>query len=250
MLLEKIVIGSNIESAYYALINNCFFVPTRQCPPMFYKENIKTWPKFNFMLGLLSKLISFEETETIRIVDNQLKISAQGTTYKYNFDKCYVFDPTGVQLENEIIETNPDTFIVLDDFELSTLGSHRSSIEPLAREGCLARQVHFYSSDRVDGSTYITDCVSESELTQNELNSFDYSDTMVRFIIERYLTSAGVYGTFMTHYKNGKPKYRKPKVKHVNRFVHPKDNNIYKNTDLVEILNFSMKEIIEESTKR
>ena len=40
----------------------------------------------------------------------------------------------------------------------------------------------------------------------------DYSDSMVRFVVSRHLTSIGIYGSFMDTYKSGKPKYRKPKI--------------------------------------
>ena len=249
MLLNKVVIGSTIEAAYYALLNDCYFVPNRQFAPIFYRENTETWPKLNFMLGLLSKLISFEDIETIRLVDNQLKIISQNTTYKYSFETCFIFDPTAIQLDNNIVTTKPKTFLVLDDFELSTMGKHRFDIEPITGGGNFAREVHFYSSDRVDGASYITDCVVESELTQDQLSSFDYSDTMARFVVERHLTSVGIYGTFMEYYKSGKPKYRKPKVKHVKRLVYPKDNNIYADTESVKIINLSLEQIIEKSTK-
>ena len=250
MLLDKVVIGSTLEAAYYALINECFFVPNRQCPPMFYRENVETWPKLNFMLGLLSKLLSFEDTETIRIVDNQLKITSQNKTYKYDFGKCFIFDPTGIQHENEIKVTRPKTFIVLDDFELSTLGAKRTEIPPIVAGEGLGKEVHFYSSDRVDGAAYITDCVVESELTLEQINSFDYSDTIVRFIVERHLTSVGVNGILMTYYKNGKPKYRKPKVRHVKRLAFAKDNNVYADTECVKMLDLSMEDIVEEGAKR
>ena len=250
MLLDKVVIGSSLQAAYYAIINDCFFVPNRQSPPLFYRENISTWPKLNIMLGLLSKLITFEDTETIRLTDNQLKISAQNMTYKYNFEQCFVFDTTGIQLENEVVETNPKTFLVLDDFELSTLGEHRFEIEPVTNGEGFAREIHFYSSDRVDGASYITDCIVESELTQEQVNDFDFSDTMTRFVVERHLTSVGIYGTLMTYYKNGNPKYRKPKVKHVKRLIYPQDNNVYSNTRSVKILNLSMEDVVEKSKER
>ena len=248
MLLDKVVIGSTSEAAYYALMNNCFFIPNRQFPPLFYKESTQTWPKLNLMLGLLSKLLSFEDVETIRLADDQVKITAQNEIYKYNFQQCFVFDPTNIQLDNEIEHLKPKTFIVLDDFELSTLGEHRFEIEPIEAKPGFACQVHFYSSDRVDGASYITDCLVESELTQEQINSFDYSDTMVRFVIERHLTSVGVYGTFMEYYKSGKPQYRKPKVRHVKRLIYPKDNNLYKDTQYVKMINLSMEEIVEESS--
>ncbi len=248
MLLDKVVIGSTAEAAYYALVNDCFFIPNRDHPLLFYKENRDTWPKLNLMIGLLSKLLSFENLQAIRLDHNQLKISAQNMTYKYEFDQCYIFNSTGVQLDNNIINAHPRTFLVLDDFELSNLGPQRSEIASIVGEQGFAREVHFYCSSRVDGATYITDCVVESELTQEQINDFDYSDTIARFVVERHLASVGVYGRFMKYYKSGKPKYRKPKVRHVKRLIYPKDNNIYEDTHHVKMVSLSMEEIIEECT--
>ena len=110
--------------------------------------------------------------------------------------------------------------------------------------------MHFYSSDRVDGSDFITDCVVESELDQDQIKMFDYSDTAIRFVVERHLESIGVRGRFMKRYKSGKEKYRKPKVQHVRRVVCEKDNNVYSSTESVVMMNATLGEIIEKSTKR
>jgi hypothetical protein len=245
MFLDKVVIGSTIESVYYALINDCFFVPNRKFSPMFYNENIETWPKLITMTGLLSKLISFEEPEAIRVFDDQLRIAAGNKTYKYGFNRCFVFDASGITLENPVREARPKTFTVLDDFELSTMGEHRFEISPITGKSGFAKELHFYSSNRVDGAKYITDCVVESELTYEQINSFDYSDTMARFVVERHLTSVGIHGTFMEYYKSGKPKYRKPKVLHVNRFSHEKDNNVYGDSRYVKMMNLTLEQMVE-----
>ena len=207
MLLDKVVIGSNSSAAYYALMNECYFIPTRQVSPIFYKGETHTWPRLNTMLGLLSKRIAFENRETIRLLDNQIKISAQNVVYRYNFGECFIFDSTGIQFENKITKINPKTFIVYDDFELSVLGPKRYHLDPITGGEGLAKELHFYCSERVDGSDYITDCVVESELTKEQLHDFEYSDSMVRFVVERHLKSIGVNGRFMKYYNNGTPKY-------------------------------------------
>ena len=106
-------------------------------------------------------------------------------------------------------------------------------------------QVHFYTSERVDGASFVTDCVSESILTQSQLHSFDFSDTIARFVVERHLQSVGVLGLVAGKYKSGKIKYRKPKVKHVRRYISKIDNNIYKQTKSVKFLRRSLGEIID-----
>ncbi len=257
MLLTGVVIGSTVEAAYYALVNDHHFIPTRKIPPMFYEilttpilgtpSTPEAWSKLNLMLGLLSKKIATSEAQTIRIDEDVVKITVGITTFKYTFENIFIFDPTGVSFENEIKLAKEKTYLVLDDFELSVLGPKRKALESIVRSLGFCKELHFYCSDRVDGADFITDCVVESELTLQELSSFDYSDSMVRFFVKRYLTDIGVNGRFMKYYKNGNPKFRKPRVTHVRRVVIERDNNIYRDTENVKFKNLSIEDIIEES---
>ena len=259
MLLKGVVIGSTCAAAYYALVNGYYFVPTRKTPPVFYRRlerpllgtavEADAWNKVNIRLGLSSKRLSLGEQASIRVSEEQLKIVCENVTFRYEFETVYVFDPSGIVLENEVRAPHPRTFTVFDDFELSSLGPKKYELPSVTGSSGLVKEMHFYCSDRVDGANFITDCVTESELTHEQLNSFDYSDSMIRFIVKRHLTSVGVHGIFMKYYDSGKPKYRKPKVVHVRRLVFERDNNIYKDTVRVKFLNLSLKEIDEISTK-
>lgn len=233
MLLKTVVIGSNVESANFALINDYYFINVREYLQPFY-ENISDWSRVILELGFSGKLLSYEECPRIRIEDNNIKISSDSKVYKYSFNTCYVLDPTRVNHENQILKPKNKVFLVLDDFELSQLGKVRSSIPDSSERSNFCRKILFYTSNRVDGANYITDCVVESLLTQESLNNFDYSDTMVKFVVERYLKSQGIRGVFMNLYKNGTPKYRKPLVKHVRRLVIEKDNNLYKDSETIK----------------
>jgi hypothetical protein len=241
MLLDKIVIGSTVKSAAFALSKGYYFINVREQLQPFY-DQISEWSRLILELGLSGKLLSYEETPKVRIEDDIIKIATDSHTIKYQFGRCYALDPTRVQHENEFIKTNPKTFLVLDDLELSQMGK-RENIPELVTDLDFARRIVFYTSDRVDGASYITDCVVESVLTHEHLNSFDYSDTMVKFVVERYLKSQDINGIFMNLYKNGTPKYRKPIAKHVNRLVFEKDNNVYKDSEAVK---FRTQDTIDE----
>tara|TARA_A100000172_G_C2973805_1_gene86867 strand:- start:12 stop:554 length:543 start_codon:yes stop_codon:yes gene_type:complete len=178
-----------------------------------------------------------------------IRVTTGNTVFKYAFEKLFVFNASGIELENDIRLAKDKTFIVYDDFELSILGPRRYELPALVENRDFAKSLHFYCSGRVDGSDFITDCVVESELTQEQLNLFDYSDSIVRFVVERHLKSIGVQGRFMKNYESGKPKYRKPKVVHVRRLSYQKDNNVYVDTENIKFLNKSLGEIIEESSK-
>ena len=208
----------------------------------------EAWTRLNLMLGLLSRRFASDDLRHVRVFESSMKITAGNTVTKIDFEKLFIFDMSKVQLENSISVARPKTFLVLDDFELSILGEKRYQLEPALNNRGFARRIDFYCSDRVDGADFITDCVVESELNQEQLNSFDYSDTMARFLVERHLESIGVYGRSMGKYKSGKVKYRKPKVVHVKRFVRELDNNSYQETDNVKFLDLSLRQIIEESS--
>lgn len=245
MLLKKVVIGSTVESANFALAEGYYFISTREYMQPFYGP-VDKWSRAILELGFSGKLLSYNECPTVRIEDNNLKVSSDNKVYKYQFETCYVLDPTKVHHENEIVKAKKKTFLVLDDFELSQLGKATKAIPNMVTGSGFARKIIFYTSDRVDGATYITDCVVESLLTQENLNNFDYSDTMAKFIVERYLKSQNINGLFMNLYKNGTPKYRKPSVKHVRRLIMENDNNTYKDSETVK---FKVQDINEIEPK-
>lgn len=245
MLLENVVVGSTVKAANFALSKNYYFINVREYMQPFYTD-IKSWSRSILDLGLSGKLLSYDQCPNIKIQDNVLKISSDNKVYRYMFETCYVLDPTRVQHENEVLQTQNKTFLVLDDLEVSQIGKGTKKIKSLSKPRHFARKIIFYTSDRVDGANYITDCVVESILTQEDLNNFDYSDTMIKFVVERYLKSENINGLFMNLYKNGTPKYRKPIVKHVRRFLIGQDNNIYQDSETVK---FKVQDIDEFKPK-
>lgn len=254
MLLDRVVIGSSVEAALYALLTDSYLVDRDLGPSLFYKKlstpvlfsdsQAEVYTRITLMLALLGKRLPVNSQDSIRVRNEELRIISDNTTFKYPFGSMCVFDPTGVDFENEVENTADKTFLVIDDFELSVLGSKKESIQPIESGEGFVKELHFYCSDRVDGANYITDCVAESELTQEQLYLFDYSDTMVRFVVERHLQSLDIRGSFMNYYKNGTPKYRKPNVRHVKRLVREKDNNTYRDSEVIKFINLTIEEII------
>ena len=50
-------------------------------------------------------------------------------------------------------------------------------------------------------------------------------------------------------YKNGEPKFRKPKVEHKKRLVRKVDNNKYRDTDKIKMMNLTVQEILDGHCK-
>jgi hypothetical protein len=255
MLLNKVVVGSTVESALYAMLTDSYLIDRYPGPPLFYKRlstpifasisRSEVYTKLALMISLLGKRLPVSDNDSVRVRDKELRVISENSTFKYTFNSMCIFDSTGIDLENEVSTVRDKTFLVFDDFELSVLGKKKELIQPIdGREG-FVKELHFYCSNRVDGANYVTDCVSESELTQEQLYLFDYSDTMARFVIERHLQGLEIKGSFMKYYKNGTPKYRKPNVKHVKRIVREKDNNLYKDSENIKFVNFTLEELID-----
>tara|TARA_Y100000114_G_C11756814_1_gene327267 strand:- start:762 stop:1544 length:783 start_codon:yes stop_codon:yes gene_type:complete len=256
MLLNYLVVGSCINSALYAYVNDFYYLPNLNMPPLFY-EKIKykfllsekkdfTWSRLMLTMALQGKLLSYQDLKSIKFGENTLKVILESSSIKYQFKNCYIFDTSNLVLENEVIVPNESKYIVYDDFELSNLGAKHKWIDPKISQDVLSKEIHYYISDRVDGADYVTDCVVKSELTKEQLNSFDYSDTMCRFAVERHLQEIKIYGSFMNFYKNGLPKFRKPKVVHRKRLVIEKDMNSYKDSKHIKFLNLSAMEILND----
>ena len=261
MLLERIVIGSNVESLLYAFLYDSYHLPNTSHLPIFYEkieQNLLgsertdyTWSRLQTILALSGRLLNYENVRNIKIQGQEIKIATDSSFFKYEFEECIIFDTTDVNLENTLVEQKEDKYHVYDDFELSRLGSKHKYLPPKNTKHILAPKIMFYISNRVDGANYVTDSVAESILTKKQLENIEYSDSIVRFAILRYLESIGIQGNFMNFYKNGTKKYRKPKVTHKSRTIRRVEQNIYENTEKVKIIKPSIKEILDEfSTTR
>ena len=256
MFVESVVIGNSVESMFYALKKQAFHITTPRLPLLFYKK--LQVPLFGFtnepgaytrlclIHGLCGKLLNFEKIQNIRVTEDIIKIHHGGGLCSVKFGSCEIFDPTCVIHENETVQAKQETYMVVDDFELRNLGRSVRKISPMMDGSGFVNQMHFYTSDRIDGANYVTDAATESVLTLDQLRDFDYSDTSVKFLIERHLHASGVFGTVAGRYKSGKVKYRKPIVKHVKRIMSKIDNNIYRDTERVRFVSESLKEIINE----
>lgn len=250
------MIGSDLESAVYAFLSNAFYLPTCLLGPLFYKNSSPlylgsnrgdySWSRIMTIMGLESRLLNYPNLKSIRLEEDTIKISSPTGVKRYKFGSCKVFDTTLINLTNEILEHRPSIYRVYDDFEISGLGGKRKYIQPKVTDEELATEIHYYISSRVHGAKYITDCVVESNLTRNQLNDFNYSDTMVRFSIARHLESIGIKGKLCGVYKSGKQKFRSPTILHKKRILFETEKNIYEDSEKVKFINYSMEEIFDK----
>ncbi len=257
MLLENLVIGSRLSELVYALVTDSFFISTREDPPMFYRKlsipvlncrvESEAWPKTAFFMSLMGKFITTDKGSKVRVTKHSVSFTKNNRSEKIDFKKCVIFDTTNIQTDAPVLEAREPHFMVIDDLELSGLGGKYKSLPSFDNSNLnFARRIEFYCSPRVDGALFITDCVVESLLTRSQMGEFSNSDTMARFVVEKHLKSSGVTGRLEKIYKNGKPKYRSPKIKNVKRFIYTRDRTLYQDTESLIFKNLSLREVFSE----
>ena len=257
MFLEKVVIGNSIESHLYAFFNDCYHIANTNFSPLFF-ENLdfklfgttnckEIWTRLNIISGFLGLNLNTESSVQIKIAGNIIKIIADNSLNKYSFNKCFIFDSVNVSVENAVQKVRKKLYRVIDDFEIKNLGKSVTNIPSFPCASEVVNRVYFYTSDRIDGAKYITDCVVESFLTSEQLYDFDYSDTAIKFAVQRRLLDDGYRGRPIGYLKSGKPKHYKPELTHHMRQSRPLDRNMYSDSKNVKFLDLSAKEILNEA---
>ncbi len=247
MHLDDVVIGHSLSSLLYAYNNGYYFLSVFPHGPYFYETNLyyenpqQIWREYRLKLSLLGKALVSSDTSCPQIRGQKLVLNSTNGIQEYSFERCHVASGTRINHENEIMAPSPPSYKVIDDFEVRRLGKKYNNIRPIYRPSVmLGREIHFYTSSRISGASYITDCIVISELTYNMLHDIEYSDVAVKFLLESEMRKTrDIQGKKMGRYKSGKVKYHKPEATHCTRRIIEKDNNEYIDTDIVKFITLS-----------
>tara|TARA_Y100001937_G_scaffold125930_1_gene193897 strand:- start:2989 stop:3780 length:792 start_codon:yes stop_codon:yes gene_type:complete len=254
VFIKNIVIGHSLASIMYAFYNQYHFIANCTFRPFFFDD-----PEKQSFLGMKGKreifdeiqnILSFvganlteKETKRIRVSDNSLKLFGNDLLASYTFEKCYICDNANITFENPVKIAKPKTFLVIDDFKLSRLGTKKENLSPINTLDKLVFKACFYNSGRVDGAKRVTDAITLSRLEEKDLHDFNYSDTMAMFKLRSCLADAGYAGVYeKAPQPNSKPKLRRVTVEHVERILFEEDNNEYFDSDRIKFINPSVEE--------
>jgi hypothetical protein len=228
------VIGSSLESMLFSLaLENSMHLDNGFNPPEFFeKDKVKLWSNVKWYLSLFGRSANFELPDSIRILDGVCKISAGGQVQKIKFEKCIIFDALDIVVDNDVIDKDEQQLKVIDHFYLGGM-SKNYLFNKIETEENFVKEIYPYNSGRVEGSDYVTDCQIVSYLSKEDINNFDYSDTMVKFKLEKVLLSAGFKPKIAGKLKSGANKYSRPVLEHQYRKVINRDRLIYEDSENV-----------------
>ena len=257
---EQIVIGSGLNAVLYAYKTNSIFIDN-SVDPLFPFDEIG----LGFSLGnkLLSPKTSPLEVfnslayemassgrspycglvEGIRIIPEENKlniITKNGHVSKCTFNKLRIFDismVSGVPFDEE---TKIQHYRVFDWFNVRSGMKHEH--EYILGDDDFCKKIYFYISKRIDGNKNKKDLVAESIMNEEQLNDFDYSDTIARIKTTSMMKQVGIKGT-----GNGVGKNLPIKLELFKRDIRPvkfsnyveKSNIVFDNRDPAELIESS-----------
>ena len=207
------------------------------------------WQRLIAALSLGGQLPMSDKTEAISIQDNKLKaVTSNSRLGRFEFNKLVIFDDRGVRGLPPIRRQEVGKSRIFDWFHVRSGMEHNH--DSLDTEDDFIQKVIFYPSDRFGNQTsgrVRKDLVAISYLDQDQVNDFDYSDTMAKFKITQMMKDAGIRGA-----RNGRDaynpniyRYYSPKIEAVERQVFKNVKNFYKKDKRFEFRHETPEEVIK-----
>ena len=164
------------------------------------------WERLFFMLSISGQMPFADKVKSIRI-EEKLKIVTR-KTFELDFDKVRIFDDRKIQGIPKKDEGQAGSYNVYDWINVHSGATH--DLHFIADiDGAVIEEIIFYPSDRIDGNHNKKDIVCVSKMTEDQLNDYRFSDTYVRFKVEKLMKEAGIRGT-----RNGRDQLNPEKYKY------------------------------------
>ena len=152
------------------------------------------WERLFFMLSISGQMPFADKVKSIRI-EEKLRVVTR-KTFELDFDKVRIF------------EGQAGSYNVYDWINVHSGATH--DLHFIADiDGSVIEEIIFYPSDRIDGNHNKKDIVCVSKMTEDQLNDYRFSDTYVRFKVEKLMKEAGIRGT-----RNGRDQLNPEKYKY------------------------------------
>ena len=191
------------------------------------------WSLLRFLVSMNGLVINPKEVYSVRIESSQLSFGGK----VIDFEKCHLFPSDKIKVDLKIKKVlNRDMYRVVDVMRLPFCNAQK--LTKLRIDNCFIDEVKFYGKKRIA-------CISE--LSKNQLNDFDYSDTMSKLYLEKQLLLEDDLIRPLISPSRG---MRKPKPVVLERIVQPLEEVVYKSTKTVKYYDNKNRDIIIETYRR
>jgi len=176
---SDVVVGADSDAVEYAHKNNFHIIKNREPYHHSYEELESAWAEKSYDLYNKGLCPFTDKVEAVRVDSEQktVKVLTKSSRYVIKYQNLHVFDTknvSGISLAREIIH-----YRVLDWFDCK--GLCEIGVEEITTDDEFVNKIVFFKTRRIDGDQKYLDLLCESFLTEEQLKTFDYGDTMTRF---------------------------------------------------------------------
>ena len=196
---ENIVIGADLDAIEFAHNNSYFLIKNRAPYHHSYESIEEAWAEKIYQLYDLALVPFMDKSNKIRIFPEEklIKVFTDHNVFVIKYENLYVFDDENVEgfsLNRELLH-----YRVVDWYDCQ--GLYDLGFDEITTDDKFVYIVRFFKTRRIDGDQRYLDLLCESFLTDNQLKSFDYSDTMARFKVASLLEKRGINKVKMSLWK-------------------------------------------------
>ena len=205
-ICDSVVIGNDFNAVQLALKNKSYlFLNSPPCirsyesKPSGHGVLEEAWASLVYKLYQMG-LCPFVNIKNIRVIEDKknIKVTTDNeNSYCVKYNEVYILDLEnvyGTQIMRELVG-----YRVIDWFDCQ--GLYDLEFEEIRTDDEFVNLVTFFRSTRIDGNQKYLDLLCESYLTEKQLKSFDFSDTIAKFKIMDLLKKCGYDKVSMSLWK-------------------------------------------------
>jgi hypothetical protein len=197
------------------------------------QNKIALWEHVFFVLGLKGLTPFSNLCSSIRLNDNELTgFSEYAKLRTVKFNKCNYFDDNGTY--NLLAQKDSvKTYRVYDTFAFLRGGKHH--LDLIESDELFCNQIWFYLSPRIDGKVPVKDACVVSILSDDQIDDFDFSETITRLTALQKMKDLGLRGPKNGWQADGSRRYRSFKVEALNRYKFLSSSPVWVETDTIKV---------------
>jgi len=214
---------------------------------------IDLWRHLLFFLSLAGNIPMSDKCFSLRFgEENVIKAITNNSRFaRFEFEEAIVFDEGGLYgLPNEMIRQAEEKYKVIDWMDIKS--GMRQGLDYFKTDDDFVNEIFLYPTDRIDGENfYLKDAVAISNLTGEQLQEFEFSDTYVRFKTLKIFKEAGMKGAANGRCTKNpeKTKYYALKIETTERKRYKLERDLYENTEKIKFNHQALDELLKETPK-
>ena len=208
------------------------------------QSKIALWEHVFFVLGLKGLTPFSSVCNSLRLDTNKLTgYSEYAKLRTVEFGVCHYFDEHATYnlLRSENTQRN---YEVYDTLAFIRGGKHHLDLIESNDQFC--NKIWFYPTPRVDGKTAIKDACVLSILSDDQIDDFDFSETIVRLTALQKMKDLGLRGPKNGYQADGSQRYRSFKAQAIDRTKFLVSSPVWLETNTIKVPKISEEDLVKD----